>query len=246
MKWRSIGIEVLEPTMAMAIEEVILESVSRDGIPVIHFWDWGSKAVTIGSFQVADDEVHLFRCRRAGIPVIRRISGGGTMFHSPGQEIVFSICAPPGMISKDIGASYVQMLEPVVKTLKGLGMNPSVIENNIMLKELKVSGSAQRRMARAILHHGTVLFDVNQYEMFSYIKGDKITPSGKGTCSNYKPVTSISDQLETTYEELYERIRDAVLEGKDHLESYWTEDELQMADELVRTKYSNEDWNLKL
>ncbi|MGA1872058.1 MAG: biotin/lipoate A/B protein ligase family protein [Thermoplasmatota archaeon] len=245
MKWRVVELETLEPHDAMAIEEMIMEYVSGGGDPVIHLWDWEKKAVTIGNFQNADGEVYLHRCKKGGIPVIRRISGGGTMFHVPENEIVYSICAAPGLIDSDITRSYLQMLEPVVGALREFGLEPRTEENNVMIKKKKISGSAQRRTARAILHHGTVLFDVNEWEMFSYIKGDKAASNVRGTCSNYKPVTCISDHLDITIEELSESILSHLLLDRDHYISSWTEDELRRASDLKTSKYSTENWNLK-
>ncbi|MGA1819961.1 MAG: biotin/lipoate A/B protein ligase family protein [Thermoplasmatota archaeon] len=245
MKWRVVELETLDPHLAMGLEEVVIEHVTGGGDPVIHFWDWEKKAVTVGNFQNAEGEVYLHRCKRSGVPVIRRASGGGTMFHVPGNELVFSICAPPGVISNDITRSYQELLQPIVEALKGFGLNPSIDENNIMLGKKKISGSAQRRTAKAVLHHGTILFEVNEWEMFSYIKGDKAESEVKGTCSNYKPVTSIMDHLDISIEELYEGVRDALLEDRETYPSSWTEKELKRARDLRNSKYSTDNWNLK-
>lgn len=245
MKWRVMELETLDPHLSMGLEEVVLEQVASGGDPVIHFWDWEKKAVTIGNFQNAEGEVYLHRCKRSGVPVIRRASGGGTMFHVPENEIVYSICAPPGVISNDITKSYQDLLNPVVEALKELGLNPTIDENNIMLRKKKISGSAQRRTAKAVLHHGTVLYDANEWEMFSYIKGEKAESEVKGTCSNYKPVTSISDHLDITIEELYDGVRDSILKDRDHEISSWTEKELKRARDLKNSKYSTDNWNLK-
>jgi lipoate-protein ligase A len=168
------------------------------------------------------------------------------MFHAPEKEIVYSICAPPGIISKDITSSYRELLAPLVNGLKDLGLNPGIDENNIMIGSNKISGSAQRRTARAILHHGTLLYDVNPYEMFSLIKGRKADVYVKGTCSNYKPVTCILDHSEISLDELYIKTRESILAGKEWERSSWTDKEIQMSKELASGKYNSDDWNLKL
>lgn len=239
-------LEELGPREAMALEEVILEGVSAGGDPVIHFWKWREKAVTIGSFQIAQDEVYLDRARRSGIPVIRRVSGGGTMFHAPGGEFVYSLCAPPGVILNDITASYRQMLLPLVDALREKGLEPTILDNNIMMGENKISGSAQRRMKSAILHHGTLLYDVNHFEMFYIIKGDKAPSDTRGVCSNYKPVTCILDHLDLPMEEVYKGVKDRILRDKDWYPSAWTDEERERTREFEFGKYSSGDWNLKL
>ncbi|MGA1848456.1 MAG: biotin/lipoate A/B protein ligase family protein [Thermoplasmatota archaeon] len=246
LRWRLVELEELGAREAMALEEVVMEQVSEGGDPVIHFWKWREKAVTIGSFQIAEDEVYLDRARKMGVPVIRRVSGGGTMFHVPGGEFVYSLCAPPGVIMTDITASYRQLLGPIVDALIDLGLDPAMIENNIMIGDRKISGSAQRRMASAILHHGTLLHDVNQFEMFSMIKGDKAPSHTRGVCSNYKPVTCILDHLDMNLDSVYEKVRDRILTDMDWYLSNWSEEERYRAMEIGSQKYSREDWNLKL
>jgi lipoate-protein ligase A len=115
-----------------------------------------------------------------------------------------------------------------------------------MIDGLKISGSAQRRTSKAILHHGTLLYDVNQYRMLNYIRGDKAVETSKGTCSNYKPVTCVKDLVDIDMKEAYEVIKNSLLEGKEYYLSNWTNEEIARAEELVRTRYSNDDWNLKL
>ncbi len=244
--FRVIEMEKLDPYMAMALEEICLESVRDGGDPVIHFWEWDRTAVTIGSFQMMNDEVYVEKCRKDEVPIIRRISGGGTMFHDLGQEFIFSITAPPGILSNDITKSYKQVLDPVKKGLSEIGLGSRIEENNLMVGDLKISGSSQRRTSKAILHHGTVLYDVNPYRMLNYIKGDKVVPSGKGTCSNYRPVTCILDHLEIEMMDVYRSVRSALLEGKDNYISKWAEDELENAQRLVETRYSDDEWNMKI
>ena len=245
-QYRLIEMERLDPFLAMALEEVCVDSVKEGGQPIIHFWKWERTAVTIGSFQVHEDEVYQSRCRKDGIPVIRRISGGGTMFHDVEQEFIFSVTAPIGELSNDIPLSYRQILEPIRIGLEGIEIASEIEDNNLMVDGKKISGSSQRRTSKAILHHGTILYDVNPYRMLNYIKGDKVVPSGKGTCSNYRPVTCVREHASISLSEVYSNIRDSLLEGKIYERSTWTEEELMRAGELVGSRYSSDEWNLKI
>ncbi|MBN1539723.1 MAG: lipoate--protein ligase family protein, partial [Candidatus Thermoplasmatota archaeon] len=214
--------------------------------PVIHLWEWEGKAVTMGNSQNAEGEVFLNRCKNSGIPVIRRVTNGGTLFHAPGNEIVYSVCAPPGVIDTDVNRSHIQMLEPISEAFRGLGLEPTIDGNSIMIGKKKISGSAQKRAAKAILHHGTVLYEVNEWEMFSYIKGDKSASRVKGACSNYRPITSIQDLLDISLEELTGAVSDSLLSGREHYFSSWTEKELKRAADLRNSKYSTDQWNLRI
>jgi len=246
LKWRLIENEVMDPPAAMAFEEVSFGSCVENGKPLLHIWSWDRRAVSIGNFQVASDEVYLSRCRVEGIPVIRRISGGGTMFHerSPGA-LVYSIVVPAKDPLKGINGSYERFQKPVCDTLRDLGIPAWIKGNGIHVEGRKISGSAQRRIKGAILHHGTILFDVDEKEMFSYIKG-KSAKMGEGTPSSYSPIVSISDLVQVRFGDLIGKMKDHLLTGQEYEMCDWSKEDLTRASNLVREKYSRDEWNLKL
>ena len=232
--------------MALALEEVAHRSVTDGGDPFIRFWRWDRRAVTIGSFQNLDDEVYADRCEEEGIPIIRRISGGGTMYHEPHGEFVFSLTAPPGILSRDIPESYRQVLDPVRKGLKSLGIDSKIEQNNLMVGGKKISGSSQRRGARAILHHGTLLYKADQERMLRYIRGDQIIRSGKGTSSSYREITSVSNHVDVTMDEVYRAVKGSLLQGKEIYTRKWSEEELHTGRDLIVSRYGNDQWNTKM
>ncbi|MGA1821299.1 MAG: biotin/lipoate A/B protein ligase family protein [Thermoplasmatota archaeon] len=244
--WRLIEIETLDPYTALGIEESAVNSVAGGGDPVIHFWEWDRKAVTIGSFQAYLDEVYDERCAEDGVPVIRRQSGGGTMYHSPGQEMVFSMIAGPKIMRNDIKESYRVALDPVIMGLERIGIGAVMDENNLFVRGSKISGSAQRRQVKAVLVHGTLLYEVDEEEMLSYIRGDRAISSGRGTCSVYKPVTSISEHVEIPYGDLYKVIRDSFAEGRNFEIDSWSDEEMETARDLAISRYGDEEWNRKI
>jgi lipoate-protein ligase A len=115
-----------------------------------------------------------------------------------------------------------------------------------MVKNKKISGSSQRRGARAILHHGTLLYNADQKIMLRYIRGDQIIRSGKGTSSSYREVTSVSDQVDVTMDDVYRAVIESLLEGKETYSHEWSAEELDKARDLIGSRYGNEDWNKKL
>ena len=246
MKWRILELEEMDPHFALALEEIAQRSVGEGGDPIIRFWKWKERAVTVGSFQNVEDEVYTKRCKEQGIPIIRRISGGGTMYHEPEKEFIFSIIAPPGILSRDIRESYRQVLGPIKDGLKRIGIDSVIEDNNLMVDGRKLSGSSQRRGAKAIINHGTLLYDADQDTMLRYIRGDKVIPSGKGTCSQYRPVTSVLENVNVSFDEVYQGIKEALIERKEHHIYNWTDGEINEAEELVRTKYRDDKWNMKI
>lgn len=244
--WRLIEAQRLEPELTLALDEVMLQSVVEGGSPTLRFWSWSARSVTIGSFQMVSDEVYLDRCLEDRVPVIRRISGGGCMFHAPDKELVYSLALPSSMVPRSIPASYAMLQAPIQQALVDLGVRATILENNIMIGSHKISGSSQRRVKGAVLHHGTLLLDVDEAEMFRYIKGDKVFPSGKGTCSTYRPVTSLKEHGALDMGKLEGVLTRRFLEGKEHEVTPWTNRELEKAKHLVLRKYLSNDWNLKL
>ncbi len=246
MTTRFIDHQIVDPVLAMALEEVAIQWCMDTGLPMIRLWSWDRRAVSLGNFQVASDEVYLVRCREERIPVVRRISGGGTMFHerSPG-ELVYSIVLPAKDHLRDVKGSYERFQRPGCDALRDLGIPARIEGNGIHIDGCKISGSAQRRVTGAILHHGTILFDVDENEMFSFIKG-KEAKNGEGTPSNYSPIVSISDLVDIRFGDLCNLVKEALLSGVEFEVSSWTEAELDKALSLVREKYSRDEWNLKL
>ena len=245
-KWRLIGPERLAPELTLALDEVMLKGVSEGGAPTLRFWTWSRCAVTLGSFQVASDEVYLDRCKEDGVPVLRRISGGGCMFHAPDKEVVYSMAVPSSEVPASITDSYAALQAPVLKALVDLGVRASVLDNSLMVGQGKVSGSSQRRIRGAVLHHGTLLLDVDRDEMFRYIKGDRAVKNGKGTPSNYRPVVPLGESADVGPEKLSAAVARRFLEGKEHQRSEWNMKELGAAHGLVHDKYATDEWNLRL
>ena len=95
-------------------------------------------------------------CRAAGIPVLQRSSGGGTVLQGPGclnYALVLPLAGCPGLAN--VGASYQILLRQIAGALRLPGLE--VCGTDILLDGRKVSGNAQRRTKGWLLHHGTIL-----------------------------------------------------------------------------------------
>ena len=246
--WRLIPMETVSAAWAMALEEVLIESVASGGRPTIRFWRWDPSAATIGRFQDMDAEVDLEYCHLHGIDVVRRMSGGGAVFHDSDREFVFSITAPEEMFPKGVVEAYSAVLDRVVAGLAGLGLDGWVKDdNNLMVGDRKVSGNSQRRSRGVLQVHGTVLVDTDEATMFSVLKARAGQPvEGRATPSKHHPVVGLTSLCKVPFEEAYEGVSDALLSGEPWVATSWTEEELSMAEGLVSTKYGVDSWNLYL
>lgn len=103
--WRLLKLEVNDAFMNMAIDEAIMHARIANEVPdTLRFYSWKPSAVSIGRFQKAENEVNLEYCRKAGIYVVRRISGGGAVYHDAEGEVTYSVVAKPQNLgAKDLG-----------------------------------------------------------------------------------------------------------------------------------------------
>jgi len=165
MKWRLINNDADNAFRNMAVDEALLQSI----VPVLRFYSWKPKAVSIGYFQSLDAEVDTKACKARDIDVVRRITGGGAVFHD--QELTYSVICPEELFSFDILESYQQICGFIVKGLKKYGLDAKFVPiNDITIKGKKISGNAQSRKQGKIIQHGTILLDVDADEMFKVLK----------------------------------------------------------------------------
>jgi len=245
MEWRFIPKEKIDPYFAIALEEVLINKVSRTRTPIIRFWEWGSKTVTIGRSQKASNEVDLELCKELDISVIRRPSGGGTMYHAPGRELVYSVIAPRDYFPNDITEIYREICGILVKTLRDIDIFAEFVKpNSVFVDDKKISGNAQKITKKAVLQHGTVLYEADEEEMFSLLKRND--SSDKYIPSKMSPVIGISRVTDVSFSELYSASKDGFLNGKEFFTEHLSDREFEEAEELVNKKYKRESWNLLL
>lgn len=175
--WRAVALEKKQDSfMKMAAEEAIMNSVrKRKAPPTLRFYSWDKPAVALGYFQQADIELNIELCKREGVEIFRRITGGGAVYKSPEFELNYSFIIredEPG-IPKDVEESYRLLCGAVILGLKELGFAAEFKPiNDIMLSGKKVSGNAQTRVDNVLLHHGTILLKPEVDKMFRYLKID--------------------------------------------------------------------------
>ncbi len=246
--WRLIPLETVSAQWAMALEEVLIGTVASGGQPTLRFWRWEPSATTIGRFQDVDAEVDLEFCHLHGIDVVRRMSGGGAVYHDRDGEFVYSVTAPEELFPRGVVEAYLVVLGRVMEGLAGMGVETWVKDtNNLMAGDRKVSGNSQRRSRGVLQVHGTVLVSANEDLMFSVLRARSGQPvEGRATPSRHHPVVGLSALCDGSYEDLYDGVRQALLSGGTAVATSWSEAELTEAEGLVATKYGSDGWNLFL
>ena len=177
-----------DPFYNQAFEEFVFDNFQEDEI----FYLWQNRAcVVVGSYQNICREVDVKALRRMRIPIVRRMTGGGTVYHDLGN-INYTYIA-----RQDCALDYDRCLAPVIGALNRMGVPARKNRScDIAIGEQKISGSAQRTAGGRVLHHGTLLFQADLTAL------DRITMRAKndafqtkGTLSAICPVTNICDHL---------------------------------------------------
>lgn len=235
----------------MGLDEAVLHSVaSGQSAPTLRLYAWKPRAVSIGYFQGLHEEVDVQACSDRGIDVVRRITGGGAVFHS--VELTYSLVIPLGhpVVAGEILESYRSVCAGILAGCAGLGVAAEFVPlNDIVSGGRKISGNAQTRKQGCVLQHGTVILAVDVDEMFSLLKVPSEKMKGKLIEDVKARVTSLSAIVgrPLDYEEVVPAFRDgfAMALGVDLAPSQPTQAELALAAQLGSEKFSSPAWTAK-
>ncbi len=247
--WRLIDIMVEDAPTQMAIDEAVASARRREETPnTVRMYRWNPSAVSIGYFQSIAKEVNLEECEKQEIDVIRRITGGGAVFHDYNGELTYSFVAPENdaKVPRDILASYELICRAVIKGLAHLGVNSEFKPvNDIIAGGKKISGNAQTRRHGVVLQHGTVLIDSDIVKMFQVLRVSDAKISDKMIKSVEERVTNIRRYLDRDVS--FSETRDALVLGFEEtfdvelVPGELTEYEGKLVEEY-RRRYSSHEW----
>lgn len=176
--WRLLKLGVNDAFTNMAVDEAIVAARIEERVPnTLRFYRWKPSAVSVGRFQDVFKEVDVENCRRHGVDIVRRITGGGTVYHDYEGEITYSVVArEKDFGTTDVVAAYNTICNGLIEAAKILGVkadfNPGDPKNcpNITTQGKKISGSAQFHKSGVLLQHGTFLLDVDLEKMFTFLR----------------------------------------------------------------------------
>jgi lipoyltransferase/lipoate-protein ligase len=242
---RLIKHQTFSAAMNMALDEVLLDRVAKGlSEPTVRLYSWTPSAISIGFFQSIYDEVHLDVCKKEGVAIVRRQTGGGAVYHDEKGEITYSFIAPESFVKKDILEAYEQICEPLILALKKVGIKATFSPiNDIVTEGKKISGNAQKREGGCVLQHGTLLVDPNIKKMFTCLNVSKEKISDKFIQSVFKRVTSVEKESSASYGAVLQALEDTFSSTFNTSIGDYTSDELAAAKKLAETKYSSKEWN---
>ena len=247
--WRLIDTDIAEPHYTAALDEAILIERSLDKVPnTIHFYRRKPPAISLGYFQDPEEEVNIGLCKKAGVELLRRASGGGAIYTDEKQLIfaaVYKETTPQSIIE-----SYKTIGDVLITALSEFSLNAKFKPiNDVLINGKKISGSAQTRKAGAILHHGTVIIDCDFEKMAKYLKASNKKNLDQHVSKNKKiteRVTSLAIELGKTPK--MEDAKASLLKGFEKVfgvkivNGNLTNSEKKLAAKLLRTKYGKDEW----
>ena len=178
-----------DPYWNLAVEEYLL---TRLHVPVFRLWR-NSSAIIVGRNQHTRSEINSEYARENNIAVVRRLSGGGAVFHDLGNiNYTFVDRYPPGTDTSEIFARFTR---PILDVLQTLGVNASLEgRNDLVIDGRKFSGNAIALHKNRILMHGTLLFSASMKDLSLALK-TKVREKPRGVPSNPRAVCNISEYL---------------------------------------------------
>ncbi|MGM0838694.1 MAG: lipoate--protein ligase [Bacillota bacterium] len=231
---------ITDPRINLAIEEYALKNLAIEDTYLLFYIN--EPSIIIGKNQNSVEEINTKYVEENGIHVVRRLSGGGAVYHDHGN-LNFSF------ITKDDGESFhnfKKFTAPVVEALKSLGVDAEMSgRNDILAQGRKISGNAQFSTKGRMFSHGTLLFDSEIEHVVSALNVKKDKIESKGIKSIRSRVANIKEFLkeDITIEQFRQLLLEAIFKSKDIPTYELTEEDWKNIHELSIERYQNWDWN---
>jgi len=233
------------PAYGLALEEAVFEAVRNGCNDTLRLWVNG-RAVIIGRSQSAAAEVDQSQAKTLGVPILRRLSGGGTVYHYQGNLNV-SLMLRDGRSLGGVKQTFRSCGESIARSLGKLGFTITVRENSLFVGEKKIAGAAQARRGNALLYHSTLLVKPDTIAMECLLRAVNRNYRPIGVPSRPHPTTTIAEATGQNLS-LEEIGRGIVVEFCRLLHSPVNAgsldvDEQKCAQKLATEKYGSVEWN---
>lgn len=224
----------------IATEEYLLKKFPEDDILLFYV---NSPSIIIGKFQNTLAEINLDYVNNNNINVVRRLSGGGAVYHDLGN-LNFSFHS----LAKSLDVSdFETFTKPVITLLNKLNV-PAKLEgrNDLLVNGKKFSGNAKTIKSNKVIQHGTILIDSDMSVLVDALRVNPLKFQDKAVKSNRARVTNLIEYLpdNTTTESFKKLFIQEIMSTNQLVEIYeLTTDDKLAIEELVNSKYNTWEWN---
>ena len=223
-----------DPAFNLAAEEYLL-STTRE--PLCMLWRNG-RAVIVGRNQDALAEIDSGYADEQGIPVYRRITGGGAVYHDLGN-VNYTLIEPEGHFN-----DYAYFTADLIAFLASLGVKAELSgRNDLLVGNLKICGNAQCAKNGMVLHHGCVLYDSDLSVLARVLRPGRAKLEGKGIASVASRVTNIREYIGLDTAAFLHAFADYMKMKHSCAEYHFTGDDKASIRRLADEKYSAREWN---
>lgn len=238
--FKAIRVKSTDPSYNLALEEVLFHSLKEGGPSYFLLWQ-NAPSVIVGRHQNTAEEVNEVYVRDNNIPVVRRVSGGGAVYHDLGNlNFSFLTCYKP---TENIPFS--RFILPIVDALKSMGLEAELSgRNDIIIDGKKVSGNAMCKSKGRLLQHGTILIGLDVSNLSNILTGNPDKYLSKGVASHKSRVANLVSFFEDkSFAELLEEVCEVLIQCCSVEEIEITEEQHNAALALAESKYRTWDWN---
>ena len=223
------------PAENVALDEALLLAAESGGGEILRFWEWPAPAVVLGSGGRIAEDVDEAACSADAVPILRRASGGGTVLLGRGclvYTLVLSYERDPELT--DIRGSYRFILGRIAQALaENIGTIEQAGISDLVFAGRKFSGTAQQRKRAFLLHHGTLLYDMDLSQIPRYLREPPRQPEYRGG----RPHLAFVGNLPLHREDIQQRLR-----HQWHAEQALGSWPAALVKQLVLDKYNNPQW----
>jgi len=226
MKYVVLPDERIHPlSFYLSMEDYLAQNMEGDDLLML--WQV-EPSVIYGRNQVVENEVNLDYCREHGIQVYQRKSGGGCVYADKDNLMLSMVTT-----EENVGFAFNRFVTMVLLVLRKMGIEATGTTNNdIMIGDRKLCGTACRKMPRGCIVHSTMLYDTNMEHMLNAITPGPEKLEKKGIQSVRQRITLLKDYTTLSLDEVKALIRETLCQGERRIELF-TVDGLQFTDEMT-------------
>jgi len=240
MKLNYLDLSTTDPAFNLAVEQYVFDVLPKDRVYVM-LWQ-NDNAIIIGKHQNTLAEINEGFVRDHGIKVVRRLSGGGAVYHDLGN-LNFTIIADAQAEGE---MNFRLFCQPVIRALAKMGVKAELNgRNDITIDGKKFSGNAQYQKGGRVMHHGTILFDSDPDVLTNALLVDEDKIRAKGVKSVRSRVTNVRPHLtkDLTLPEFRRILLESILEETPGQPYPLTEADLAAVKAIRAERYDTWVWN---
>lgn len=201
-------------------------------------------AIIVGKHQNAQAEINQAYVKEHNIKVVRRLSGGGAVYHDLGNlNFTFTRTGD----DKEDMVDFRRYTKPILEVLRKLGVNAEFSgRNDLLIDGQKFSGNAEHVFKNKVMHHGTLLFSSHMPDISGALKINPLKYKDRAVKSVPKRVTNIQDHLKENIdvEEFAQRIMAHIVQSFPDCRMYeFSAEDLAAIEKIKQEKYATWEWN---